>query len=864
MLKPGDRIGVYEVGGLLGVGGMGEVYVATDVNLARRVAIKVLSPAVAAVPDLLARFDREARALAALNHANIAAVYGLERSGAGTAIVMELVEGPTLAERIAEGPLPVDEAMSIAAQIAEALEAAHEQGIVHRDLKPGNIKLRDDGTVKVLDFGLAKIMQPRVTPAGSTPSPALTTSDMTEVGTVLGTTAYMSPEQARAQRVDKRTDIWAFGCVLYEMLAGRPAFGGLESADVSAAVLRGEPDWRALPESIPAQLRTLVQDCLKKDRTQRIGDISTARYLLHQARTSTGAPAPSAATARSRWPYALAAAAVAAGVTLAWWGLAQRDASSLVRAALLPPPDTVLDTEAGFALSPDGTRLAFVARDKDGAYRLWVRPLAALEASPLAGTDGAYAPFWSPDGRELGFFADNLLKRVPAAGGAVQVLTDGIVEPKGGAWSPDGRIVYVPNFRTGLFEVSATGGEPREITTLDAAVGELSHRWPQFLPDGQTLLYLVQTAEGGTPDDQSHIVAREPDGELHSLIRVNASAAHATSGHLLFWREGSIYAQPFDSARLRLAGEPRLVAEGVGLTVNEQSEFAVSDTGILVYHDALRFAWQLEWRDRTGRLLSVAARDASYDDYALAPDGRRLAYIESFTTLRLVDLARGTDTRLSFDGLDHVSPAWSRGGDWLAYSANKLTGGSEIYRREPTGAAERELLYSSPSVVRTLAWSADASSIVFAENGDLFTLDVESGDTRIVVDSPGVTRSPSYSPDGRWLAYVSDESGRNEVYLMPAAGGQGKTQVSSTGAIDPEWSPDGKELFFVGIDNSLRVVTVDADGELGVPETLFALTGTDSRRYQLGPNGTILVRTQVAGGNTQRFTFVLDWPELLE
>jgi Tol biopolymer transport system component len=868
VLTPGSRVGAYEIGARIGVGGMGEVYRARDVNLARQAAIKVLPQAVASDPALLARLEREAKTLASLSHSNIAAIYGLERSGDGIALAMELVEGPTLADRIADGRLPVDEALSIARQIAQALEAAHEHGIVHRDLKPANVKLRADGAVKVLDFGLAKVVEPHAATADAGASSLPTAADMTEVGVVLGTAAYMSPEQARGQPVDKRTDLWAFGCVFYEMLTGKRAFDGRDSVEILAAVIRGQPDWAALPEDLPAAIRSLIQGCLSKERADRIADVSTVRFLLRHTESRTGEPATSRSHARFWWPVAVGAAVAVAGAggMFVSWLMAQRGDSSLVQATLPAPPGTVLRETAGFSLSPDGSRLAFVAQDADGIRHLWIRPLAALEAVKLAGTEGAFAPFWSPDGRDLGFFADQRLKRVPAAGGAAQTLAQGTVEPKGGAWSPDGRIVYVPDFRTGLCEVPATGGEARELTTR--AAGETSHRWPQFFPDGRTILFLVQTAEAGAPDDRSRVEALTADGIRHEVIAGNASALYAPSGELLYWREGSIYAQRLDIETFELAGEPVAVARGVGLTQNEWPTFTISATGTLVYHDASRVAWRLEWRDRSGRLLSVAAPEGEYSEPALSRDGRRVAYVENFTTLRLLDLARGTNTRLSFEDVDHFSSAWSRAGDWLAYAANKATGpGSEIYRHSTSGSGERELVYASDAgVVRGVSWAPDGRTLAFEENGDIFVLDLASGAVRTAVDTRGYAWSPRFSPDGRWLAYVSDDSGRDEVYVTAADGAGGRIQASNSGAREPEWSAGSGELFFLALDGALQVAPIGAgaDGRIGVPETLFSIGTTGVGRYQVAPDGALLVRAQIAIGNPHGFTLVQSWPKLLE
>ena len=419
--------------------------------------------------------------------------------------------------------------------------------------------------------------------------------------------------------------------------------------------------------------------------------------------------------------------------------------------------------------------------------KLWVRSLAALQARPLAGTENASQPFWSPDGRDIGFFAEGL-RRVPAAGGVVQVLVERTPEAKGGTWSPDGRIVYVPDFRTGLFELPASGGESVALTVLDTDAGEQSHRFPWFLTDGRTLVFLVQTAEAGAANDQSRIEALDQNGTRHELVKANSSAAYAPPGQLLFWREGSIYAQEFDPKRFRLLGEPQLTASGVGFNVNERASFAVSEQGTLVYHLGSALPWRLEWRDRSGRLVSEAAREGEYDWPALSPDGRKVAYVADNHTVWVLDLLRGTNTRLSFGEVDHYSPSWSSNGDWLAYAADKLKEpAGNIFRRRSSGLGEKDLLYSSQSTIHDVSWSPDGRHIAFREREDILLLDLESGDTLAKVRTQGRDSGPAFSPDGQWLAYSSNESGRWEVYVIPASDGPGKWQVSSHGGFLPEW-----------------------------------------------------------------------------
>jgi len=477
------------------------------------------------------------------------------------------------------------------------------------------------------------------------------------------------------------------------------------------------------------------------------------------------------------------------------------------------------------------------------------------------------APFWSPDGRDIGFFADQQLKRIPAAGGVVQVLAAGAMEPKGGTWSADGRIVYAPDYRVGLFEIPAQGGKARQLTTLDAGAGELSHRWPWFLPDGRSLLFLVQTAEAGAKDDRSRVEVLEPGGGRHEILRGNTSAAYAAPGHLLFWRTGSLFAQPFDPERGRLGGEAKQIAPGLDLTWNEWAAFTATDAGTLAYASAL--PWRLEWRERSGRVQHVAAPEGDYAHPALSPDGGRLAYVVGNTAVRILDLVRGTDTRLTPEGADHDAPAWAPDGEWVAYFASRTNGaGGEIRRRRASVLGEPELLYSSPSIVRNLSWSPDGRWIAFEASDDILLLDVLSRTARARIATPAFEAEPDFSPDGRWLAYSSMESGRLEVYVVPTFDGPGKWQVSSGGGFTPRWAPGGSALFFHGADHDLKIVAMELGKEprFGLAESVFELPGGEPWRpvYDIGPDGRILATVQRSQTDSDGFKLILNWPRLLE
>jgi len=582
-LAAGTRIGPYEVTGSLGAGGMGEVYRAHDARLNRDVAVKIVPDLFAADGDRLARFDREAQVLAALNHPNIAQIHGLEQFDAGRALVMELVDGEDLAQRIARGPLPLDEALQIAKQIGDALEAAHELGIIHRDLKPANIRLRPDGTVKVLDFGLAKALDPPASSSGAAlaNSPTLTSPvAMTRQGLILGTAAYMAPEQAKGKTVDRRADVWAFGCVLYEMLTGRRAFPGDDVTETLAAVVRAEPDWAALPPETHPAIRRLLTRCLEKNPRERASDIGMARIEINEALKTPAAIAPPASLRRPWIPWAVAAVASVAAVAfgVAWRARPLVD-TRVIRTSILPPAELANNPALRFAISPDGLRVAFTAPDSTGQIVLWVRPLDALTAQPLAGTAHALAPFWSWDSRMIAFIADGKLKKVDAAGGPVFMLADCTPTPPG-AWNRDNVIVFTP--RTGvLHRVSASGGKPVPVTTLDRAAGETTHVMPVFLPDGRRFLY---TASGvGARVNGVFVGSLDGGPAIPVLPDVGSNATYA-QGHLLYMQDTTLVAHRFDASTLKLSGEPLPIAEQVLINqITGTGAFSVSQTGFLAY-----------------------------------------------------------------------------------------------------------------------------------------------------------------------------------------------------------------------------------------------------------------------------------------
>ncbi len=751
-LSPGARLGPYEVTAQIGVGGMGEVFRATDTNLKRQVAIKVLPASVAADADRLARFQREAEVLAALNHPNIAAIYGLEKSGATLALVMELVEGPTLADLIAHAAsrtpqaagLALDVVLPIAKQIAEALEAAHEQGIIHRDLKPANIKVRPDGVVKVLDFGLAKAMDQDLKASGPQDlgnSPTLSLH-ATQAGMILGTAAYMSPEQARGHAVDKRADLWSFGVVLHEMLTGTRLFEGTTISDTLAAVLRAEPDWTRLPAETPASMRKLLRRCLEKDRKRRLDSASAARLEIDDALTapaadtSTIGAAPSPSSVRStRLAWVVAAVAVLGAAALAVPAVRH-----LREAPPDAPPETRVDlvTPAGgdplaFALSPDGRQLVFVASG-DGASRLWLRSLSTTTAQPLPGTEGAQYPFWAPDSRAVAFFADGQLKRLDLGGGAPRALA-GASSGRGGSWNADGVLLFAPTSGGPLFRVAAAGGDAAPVTTLDR---QGSHRFPVFLPDGRHFLFY---AEGGPDTGGIHLGALDAGAPTRLTAADTAgtylpAGAGREGGWLLWTRAGTLVARRLDLPRRALTGDPVPLADAVASDGNfNRSAVAVSATGVVAYRAGSASRRQLTWVDRTGKVLGTLGAP---DEHILlsprvAPDGRRVAVqrtVQGNTDLWLLDGAR--TSRLTFDAGGDRVPIWSPDGRRIVFDSDR-TGVRDLYGKDASGAGVEARLVASAQPKFATDWSADGR----------------------------------FSPDGRWVAYQSNASGRPEIYVRP-------------------------------------------------------------------------------------------------
>jgi serine/threonine protein kinase len=864
-LSPGTRLGPYEVVAQIGVGGMGEVYRATDTKLKRQVALKILPASLAADPDRLGRFQREAEVLASLNHPNIAAIYGLEDADGVKALVMELVEGPTLADRITQGAIAIDEALPIAKQIAEALEAAHEQGIIHRDLKPANIKVRSDGTVKVLDFGLAKAMEPvGTTAANASMSPTITSpAMMTGVGMILGTAAYMSPEQASGKPVDKRADIWAFGVVLWEMMTGRRLFEGETVSHVLAAVLTKTPDLSV----VPARTRELLARCLDKDPRKRLRDVGDAQHLVRPDE-----PPALAGTGRNGRRAAIAAVVVlSAAFAGGLWYLRQTAAPSTLdapfRLSVMLGGKAVFSAQSSPSISPDGKRIVFSAA-ANGVSSLWVRELTASESRPLPGTEGGYFPFWAPDGQQLAFFADGKLKKTSASAGSVQVICDA-VNTYVGSWSSTGLIV-LGNFTSGLTRVASSGGTPVMATTLNTATGEISHRYPWFLPDGRRLLFLIRKADSS----KSVIAIADVDvngsiGTPRPLTQAESALAYA-NGYLLFVRGRRLVAQQFALDGERLVGEALPVAEPIDGGGNAgQFLFTASQTGILAFASGIVGGdTQLTWFDRAGHELGLVSTPGDIGEPRVSPDGSTIAFSrrDPVTGLRdiwLHDVQRNATSRLTSNARDNATPIWSRDGNALVFSS-LVNGVVTTYRRNLRGSVDEAVAAVAKGMLPADWLDGNLGLITSIQNAntnwDIWSVPLSGGQPRVLANTPGPERRPRVSPNGRWLAYQDNVNLDNEVYVQDIVNSATKVAVSTGGGSFPVWSRDGRSLYY-SADDALMAAAVNESAEgftAGVPRRLFEVHILQG--YDVAADGRFIIPREPTRASVP-LTIVLNWPQ---
>jgi eukaryotic-like serine/threonine-protein kinase len=790
---------------------------------------------------------------------------------------MELVEGPTLADRLEKGAFPLDEALPIAKQIAEALEAAHEQGIIHRDLKPANVKLRDDGAVKVLDFGLAKALDPisGVRP-DVTSSPTITTPAMTQVGMILGTAAYMSPEQAKGRPADKRSDVWAFGVVLYEMLTGRQAFEGEAVTEVLGRVLTTDVDWSRLPSSTPAPVRRLLQRALQKDSRHRLGDIRDARLEIEEARTPSSEASTTTSVRGARLAWSACAAAIATAVVLA-----VPTARHLLETR---PPEMRLEINTPstpaplqFAISHDGRYVVFVASG-DGPQRLWLRALNKTDAKPIPGTEGAEYPFWSKDSRSIGFFASGKLFRVDIDGGQPQAIADA-PQGRSGAWNADGTIILAPAATSALFRVSASGGEPVAVTTIDEVRG--SHRYPQFLADGRHFLFYDQS---GSTEVAGIYLASLDAGRPKRLTAADTAGAFLPPNRIVYIRQGALVARPLDVARGEWTGDPVVLADRVGYdpTFN-LGAFSISDDGRIAYR-ATAGRQQLTWYDRTGKPVGVVGEpDVTSPLYPeLSPDGKRVALtrtLQNNPDIWLMDVVRGSLTRVTSDPAIDNSVVWSPDGTRLVFASSRRNKANiyNLYIAPANGQGEQKLLLETPNFKIPQDWSWDGRYLVYFEvedprtGRDLWVLDMteKNPKPRVVVDTPFEESLAQFSPDGRWIAYQTNASGRFEIVVQgfpdPSSGAQ---HVSTNGGIAPRWRADGREIYFIAPDGKLMASTVSVTGstlETGAPVALFqtriaggGFANLFRPQYAVSRDGRFLIN-QVAEEAATPITLILNW-----
>ncbi len=878
-LAAGTKLGPYEIVSPLGAGGMGEVYRGRDTKLGREVALKVLPEAMARDAERMGRMRREAQVLASLNHPNIAAIYGFEDSGNVHALVMELVEGPTLADRIHPRVIAVEEALPIAKQIAEAVEYAHERGIIHRDLKPANIKLAKDDAVKILDFGLAKALQSETPNVDLSSSPTISRMG-TEAGMILGTAAYMSPEQAKGKDVDRRADIWAFGCVLFEMLSGQQSFTGETTTDILAAVVRGEPDWTELPEATPDRVRDLLERCLRKDPKQRFQAMGDVRIAIEESMNGAVAAAESKPSIFQRfgisesiaWLLFISLSVLDIGFLI--WSETHRTAQAgLPVLAYIPPPAGTSFRSFGFSagpvvVSPDGARLAFSATDQNGVTKLWIRPLGSSESSAIAGTEDAAAPFWSFDGRSLGFFASGKLKTVELDNETIQTLSDTTCTNSEGAWGEGGTILFTPHCQGPLNQIPASGGTPRPVTSFEE--GEFRYESPAFLPDGKHFVFATS--------DRQHahtIWSASLDKSEKKLVLKDADYPQYASGYLLFVRGGRrVFAQEFDPESSKLSGPV--------ITLAESTAYSVSGNGVLAYQGGSEQG-RIEWFDRSGNSTGTVGQVGLYYSAKISPDGSRVLANNGDLNSPTSDLwvfpaSGGVGTRLTFGTGNKAWSVWSPDGKYIAYSC-RPDGKPALCRKPADGSGSEEVLYRMSDDANNIAavdWSPDGRYLGFDQHS-LKTSFWQNWSLPLSRERKPFQAAPAaadqfdgnFSPDGRWLAYFSYESGRPEAYVVPFPGPGGKFQISQNGGWLTRW--DNKHrIYFLTMGNRLMEADLtlnEKSVQVQAIHPLFqlAVPSFEAPFFDVTPDGNrFLVITAADPTASQSITVLTNWEPKLK
>ena len=894
-LKEGATLGRYEIRSLIGAGGMGEVYRAHDPKINREVAVKVLPADFASNGERVERLEREAQAAGGLNHPNILGIYDIDSQDGTYFIVSELLVGEELRERLDDGPIPLRKAIDYAQQIVSGLAAAHESGIVHRDLKPENLFITKDDRVKILDFGLAKVRESQPTNSGSEDA---TKKALTDPGVVMGTVGYMSPEQVRGHAADHRSDIFSFGVILYEMLTGRRAFGGDSVVETMHSILKDDvPDLDESGVRVPPSVEKLLRRCLEKKPEHRFHsahDLGFALDAVSSPTSSSGSGLSVAAgtlpdspdMSRSNWlgraAWIVAAVFLSSTFVLAALYFRREAPQSQTMRFTIAPPDKNSFNEA-FALSPNGQMIAFVARGTSGDTSLWVRPLTAVDAKQLPGTEGASFPFWSPNSRSIGFFANAKLRKIDAAGGPAQTLADASSDPRGGTWTPDETIIFSPHTTSPLMRVAASGGTVSEVTKLNTEAGQSSHRWPSMLPDGKHFLFF---GRGGSPETQG-IYAASIDAPEPSLLIATPVAGSYTEadgvGYLMFVREGTLMMQRFDAAKLALSGEARPVIENLLSFPSEIGPTAYSAfstaAGHLIYRTGDQQTTRLTWHDRSGKVLDTIGEPAGYHEPSLSKDDTKVLFGRSDGSVPaqdvyVHDLSRGSTTRLTFDPEADTTPVFSPDETQVLFYSNRGAKNS-FYRKSANGSGNEELILSGDSGSYPDSWSRDGKYLLYERNGgvqtkvDLWVLPMAGEPTPFpYLETPFEEAHAQFSPDGRWVAYTSNDTGRSEVYVESFPRGGGKWQISTAGGDQPQWRSDGKELFYIAPDRNLMVVTIEGSGTLaiGKPAVLFQtstpLTGITDDRNNYAPSHDgqrFLVNTLADSANLQPLILVLNW-----